>query len=68
MTNIFSLPNTFDALQLKALPFRELQGMTETLAERRVGHQSHTTNDGSCQDGLPPQKDFPQTTTETAGT
>jgi hypothetical protein len=34
VTNIFSLPNTFDSLQLRALPPREFGPLAEILADR----------------------------------
>ena len=36
VTNIFSLPNTFDSLQLRSLPPREIGPLAETLAERAI--------------------------------
>ena len=45
VTNIFSLPNTFDSLQLRSLPPREIGPLAETLAERR---KSMDQKGGKC--------------------
>eukprot|EP00435_Cladocopium_sp_Y103_P022681 s1770_g5.t1 len=43
VTNIFSLPNTFDSLQLRALPPREFGPLAEILADRAIEETEEST-------------------------
>lgn len=43
VTNIFSLPNTFDSLQLRALPPREFGPLAEILADRAIEKTEEST-------------------------